>query len=210
MYPSEKAIARPEVKAFMDFVDRQPAGDRRGGEDRPADRRAGAPKAESRPPTLGGRRVAAWPSRAVRRHLRRQGVRASLVRTPTRALALRGRIKVALFAAAALSVVTTSRSCSRCCARRSPSSARSPIGDFLFGTKWTPQFARRAAVLRRAAAGLGHDLPTADRAGRGDPARPAVRRSTSPSTRRRACARSSSRCSRCWPACRRSSSASSR
>ena len=54
-----------------------------------------------------------------------------------------------------------------------------PIGDFLFGTKWTPLLARRPAVLRRHPAGLGHALPDRHRPARGDPARPAVRRSTS-------------------------------
>ena len=41
MYPSAKAIERPEVKAFMDFVVANQADDRRGGQDRAADRRAG-------------------------------------------------------------------------------------------------------------------------------------------------------------------------
>ena len=36
-----------------------------------------------------------------------------------------------------------------------------PIGDFLFGTKWSPLFARRPAVLRRAPAAVGHALPAA-------------------------------------------------
>ena len=43
MYPSEKAIARPEVKAFMDYVGRELANDRRGLEDRPDEPGAGGP-----------------------------------------------------------------------------------------------------------------------------------------------------------------------
>ena len=41
MYPSEKAMSRPEVKAFMEFVVAAGRSDRRGGQDRAAHRRAG-------------------------------------------------------------------------------------------------------------------------------------------------------------------------
>ena len=55
MYPSEKAMARPEVKAFMEFTVDQGREDRRSGEDRAAHPGAGhqgqvrAPKAERAP-----------------------------------------------------------------------------------------------------------------------------------------------------------------
>ena len=60
-------------------------------------------------------------------------------------------------------------------ARRSAFFGDVPIGDFLFGTKWTPLLARRPAVLRRPPADLGHALPDRHRAAGGRPARAAVR-----------------------------------
>ena len=55
MYPSAEAMERPEVKAFMEFVVGQAPADRRGRQDRPADRRADArrPRTSSRPAESG-------------------------------------------------------------------------------------------------------------------------------------------------------------
>ena len=85
-----------------------------------------------------------------------------------------------------------------------------PIGDYLFGTKWTPQFAGDQqsfgviplvwGTLYLTFIGLVVAVPVGSCFG-DVPRR--VRAA-------RACARSSSRCSRCSPACRRSSSATSR
>ena len=41
MYPSAKAIARPEVKAFMDFILANQADIAKAAQDRPDDARAG-------------------------------------------------------------------------------------------------------------------------------------------------------------------------
>ena len=89
---------------------------------------------------------------------------------------------------------------------------RRPVGDFLFGTKWTPLFARRPAVLRRAARwSAGTLYLTAHRASSWPIPLGLLRRDLP--RRVRAAARAqdrSSRSSSCWPACRRSSSATSR
>ena len=71
MYPSDKALERPEVTAFMKFVVDNYAGDRRGGEVRPDDGRAGC-GVQVRGRRPGGELVT-WPSRASRRPPVRRG-----------------------------------------------------------------------------------------------------------------------------------------
>jgi phosphate transport system permease protein len=67
-----------------------------------------------------------------------QGVRTSLVRTPSVRSRFEGGIKVALFAAAAVSVATTTAIVVSLAVETFSFFKEVPIGDYLFGTKWTP------------------------------------------------------------------------
>ena len=120
MYPSDKALQRPEVKAFMEFVvDNQaeiakaskivPMTDAQAAESKAeVDKLAGAVSMADAP-----RRIAA-PRGSGSPHP-----------DPHAAVAFEAGIKVALIARPLLSVVTTVASSARCCSRRSRSSARS-------------------------------------------------------------------------------------
>ena len=68
-----------------------------------------------------------------------QGVR--LVRTPTARTRFEGAVKVSLFAAAALSVATTVAIVASLIVNTFDFLKDVPLGDFLFGTKWSPTFA---------------------------------------------------------------------
>jgi phosphate transport system permease protein len=70
-----------------------------------------------------------------------QGVRVDLTRTPTARSRFESGVKVALMAAAALSVVTTLLIVGSLLFESIEFFGEVPVGDFLFGTKWTPQFA---------------------------------------------------------------------
>jgi phosphate transport system permease protein len=70
-----------------------------------------------------------------------QGVRVNLARTPSARSRFEAVIKVALMAAAALSVVTTLLIVGSLLFETIEFLGEVPVGDFLFGTKWTPQFA---------------------------------------------------------------------
>jgi phosphate transport system permease protein len=70
-----------------------------------------------------------------------QGVRVNLTRTPTARSRFESAIKAALMAAAALSVVTTLLIVGSLLFETIDFLGEVPIGDYLFGTKWTPQFA---------------------------------------------------------------------
>jgi phosphate transport system permease protein len=67
-----------------------------------------------------------------------QGVRTSLVRTPSVRSRFEGGIKVGLFAAAAVSVATTTAIVISLAVETFSFFKEVPIGDYLFGTKWTP------------------------------------------------------------------------
>jgi phosphate transport system permease protein len=69
-----------------------------------------------------------------------QGVRVDLARTPTVRSRFETGIKVALMAAAALSVVTTLLIVGSLLFESIEFFGEVPIGDFLFGKEWTPQF----------------------------------------------------------------------
>jgi phosphate transport system permease protein len=69
-----------------------------------------------------------------------QGVRTSLVRTPSARSRFEGGIRVALFAAAALSVVTTIAIVGSLLAETVEFFRDVPVFDYLFGTKWSPTF----------------------------------------------------------------------
>ena len=69
------------------------------------------------------------------------GVRVNLTRTPTARSRFEACIKVALMAAAALSVLTTLLIVGSLLFESIEFFGEVPIGDFIFGTKWTPQFA---------------------------------------------------------------------
>jgi phosphate transport system permease protein len=69
-----------------------------------------------------------------------QGVRVDLTRTPTVRSRFETGIKVALMAAAALSVVTTLLIVGSLLFESIEFFGEVPIGDFLFGKEWTPQF----------------------------------------------------------------------
>jgi phosphate transport system permease protein len=70
-----------------------------------------------------------------------QGVRVNLNRTPTARSRFESGIKVALMAAAALSVLTTLLIVGSLLFETIEFFGEVPVGDFIFGTKWTPQFA---------------------------------------------------------------------
>jgi phosphate transport system permease protein len=69
------------------------------------------------------------------------GVRVNLTRTPTARSRFESGIKVALMVAAALSVLTTLLIVGSLLFETIEFLGEVPVGDFLFGTKWTPQFA---------------------------------------------------------------------
>jgi phosphate transport system permease protein len=70
-----------------------------------------------------------------------QGGRVDLTRTPTARSRFEAGIKAALMAAAALSVVTTLLIVGSLLFETIEFFGEVPVGDFLFGTKWSPQFA---------------------------------------------------------------------
>jgi phosphate transport system permease protein len=70
-----------------------------------------------------------------------QGVRIDLIRTPSARSRFEAGIKVALMVAAALSVLTTLLIIGSLLFESIEFFGEVPIGDFIFGTKWTPQFA---------------------------------------------------------------------
>jgi phosphate transport system permease protein len=70
-----------------------------------------------------------------------QGGRVDLTRTPTARSRFEGAIRAALMAAAALSVVTTALIVGSLLFETIEFIGEVPIGDYLFGTKWSPQFA---------------------------------------------------------------------
>ena len=139
-----------------------------------------------------------------------QGVRVNLNRTPTARSRFESGVKVALMAAAALSVLTTLLIVGSLLFETIEFFGEVPVGDFVFGTEWTPQFSEAQqsfgvlplvwgtiylsliALVVAIPLGLLSAMYLSEYA---------------PSARR---ARSSSRCSSCSPACRRSSSATSR
>jgi phosphate transport system permease protein len=69
-----------------------------------------------------------------------QGVRVNLMRTPTARSRFEAGIKAALMAAAALSVITTLLIVGSLLFESIEFFGEVPLGDFLFGTEWTPQF----------------------------------------------------------------------
>jgi phosphate transport system permease protein len=70
-----------------------------------------------------------------------QGVRVDLARAPTARSRFEGGIRVALFAAAALSVVVTLLIVGSLLFETIEFLGEVPVGDYLFGTKWSPTFA---------------------------------------------------------------------
>jgi phosphate transport system permease protein len=70
-----------------------------------------------------------------------EGVRVDLTRTPTARSRFEGGIRVALFAAAALSVVVTLLIVGSLLFETIEFLGEVPVGDYLFGTKWSPTFA---------------------------------------------------------------------
>ena len=70
-----------------------------------------------------------------------QGVQFNLNRTPSARSRFEAGVKVALMAAAALSVLTTLLIIGSLLFESIEFFGEVPIGDFIFGTKWTPQFA---------------------------------------------------------------------
>ena len=69
------------------------------------------------------------------------GRRTSLVRRPTPRSRFEGAVKALLFAAAAVSVATTLAIVFSLVKETVAFFGDVPVGDYLFGTKWTPQFA---------------------------------------------------------------------
>jgi phosphate transport system permease protein len=70
-----------------------------------------------------------------------QGDRVDLTRSPTPRTRLEGAIRAFLFAAAALSVVTTLAIVGSLIVETVQFFGEVPIGDYLFGTRWAPTFA---------------------------------------------------------------------
>ena len=146
----------------------QPGRHRRRREDRADDRRAGQAdaldKAEARWPS------SPWPSRDHAAAAGAQGAGRS-PRTPAVVAARRDQGRAPRRRAVGRDHDPDRRLAP---ARDDRLLRRRPlIGDFLFGTKWTPLLSRRAAVLRRPPARLGHAVPDRDRASRRGAARAA-------------------------------------
>ena len=135
------------------------------------------------------------------------GRRTSLVRRPSRRSRFEGAVRALLFAAAVVSVDARDHLLAR--QETIAFFGDVPIGDYLFGTKWTPQFAGDQQSFGVIPLVWGTFYLTCIGLVVAVPVGVLSRRSTSPSSRRAASARSSSRCSRCSPASRRSSSATS-
>jgi phosphate transport system permease protein len=70
-----------------------------------------------------------------------QGARVNLIRAPSARSRFEGAIRIALFAAAALSVVTTLAIVGSLLLETIHFFQHVPIADYLFGTKWSPLFA---------------------------------------------------------------------
>src|SRR5215212_8681309 len=70
-----------------------------------------------------------------------RGARVDLTRAPSARSRFEGAIRIALFAAAALSVVTTLAIVGSLLLETIHFLQRVPIADYLFGTKWSPLFA---------------------------------------------------------------------
>ena len=70
-----------------------------------------------------------------------QGVRVDLTRTPTARSRFETGIRAALMAGAAVSVITTLAIVASLLFETIEFFGEVPVGDFLFGTKWSPQFA---------------------------------------------------------------------
>ena len=70
-----------------------------------------------------------------------QGVRVNLTRTPTRRTRFEGAVRIALFLAAVLSVVTTVLIIGSLIVETIQFFGEVPIGEYLFGTRWAPTFA---------------------------------------------------------------------
>src|SRR5918992_1320373 len=70
-----------------------------------------------------------------------RGARVDLTRAPSARSRFESGIRVALMAAAALSVVTTLLIVGSLLFETIEFLGEVPVGDYLFGTKWTPQFA---------------------------------------------------------------------
>ena len=70
-----------------------------------------------------------------------QGVRVNLTRTPTRRTRFEGGVRIALFLAAVLSVVTTVLIIGSLIVETIQFFGEVPVGDYLFGTRWAPTFA---------------------------------------------------------------------
>jgi phosphate transport system permease protein len=70
-----------------------------------------------------------------------QGVRVDLTRAPTARSRFEGGIRIALFAAASLSVVVTLLIVGSLLFETIEFLGEVPVGDYLFGTKWSPTFA---------------------------------------------------------------------
>jgi phosphate transport system permease protein len=70
-----------------------------------------------------------------------QGVRVNLTRTPTRRSRFEAVVRLALLAAAAVSVLTTVLIVGSLLFETIEFFGEVPVADYLFGTKWSPQFA---------------------------------------------------------------------
>ena len=210
MYPSEKAMGRPEVKAFMEFVVAQAAPIAEAAKIVPltdgADRRRprkSSPRPRAPPSNTRGRLLDS-------RLRRRDGAPDQPGPAPhAAARASRAPSGSTLFGAAVVSVLTTLAIIFSLLRETISFFGDVPIGDFLFGTKWTPQFAGDQQSFGVLPLVWGTLYLTGDRPARRDPGRDPLghvpeRVRAAPGAQGR-----SSRSSRCWPACRRSSSATS-
>ena len=163
---------RPEVKAFMDYVDRELPDDRQGIADRAHDAGAGRTRARR---TFRRRRPT--PADGSRQQQVQQVARAVPVPRGGAPPLGRGAHQGAAVPRGADLGPHDHRDRDRAArARRSTSSARSASGEFLSGGKWTPLF--EPAELRRAAARDRHLPGHRHRAAGGHPARARAPRST--------------------------------
>ena len=136
-----RRCAAPEVKAFLDFtVETRGRSPRRRRSSRSPRSRSAPPRKSSRPPRAARRGTTAWLIHRSRSD-GAMGRRTSLVRRPSRRSRFEAGVKALLFVAAAVSVATTLAIIFSLVKETIAFFGDVAVGDYLFGTKWTPQFA---------------------------------------------------------------------
>ena len=134
-------MERPEVKAFMEFVVDQAPADRRGGQDRPAHRRAD-PDRQGRARDGRERLLARtwWPTTRQPPPKARWGAGPAWSGAPRAVPGSRARSRRCCSPPRSSPILTTLAIVFSLLKETIGFFGDVPIADYLFGTKWTPQF----------------------------------------------------------------------